>query len=120
MKKVLLSIVFCLAAVSLFSQDIIGSWSGLLVVPGGQLRVVFNISAAEDGYSATLDSPDQNAFGIPITSVKLDGKKVTITQTDLGIEYKGEVKDKSLIEGIFTQMGQSFDMNLKKEEEEKE
>jgi len=69
-----------------FSQDITGQWTGLLKVQGMQLRVVFNISKTDSGYSSTMDSPDQGAKGIPVTSTIFDNPKLKIEVSSLKVE----------------------------------
>lgn len=118
MKKIAIIFTLFLAGISLQAQDIIGTWMGVLSAGGTELRVNFNISKTDDGYTATLDSPDQNAYGIPVTKVEFKNPDVTITVTDLTIVYKGKLTKKDLIEGTFTQMGQSFEMNMTKKKEE--
>ncbi len=117
MKKIafVLIILFCTLYVA--GQDISGKWNGLLSAAGTELRVDFNIAAKDGGYTATLDSPDQNAYGIPVTTIEYKKPELTITITDLGIVYKATLKEKNLFEGTFTQMGQSFPMNLKRKVE---
>jgi hypothetical protein len=119
MKKAVISIVLFLTVVTLIGQDITGTWNGILDVQGVQLRVDFHITATADGYTAKMDSPDQNAFGIPVTSTVFKKPDLTIKMTDLGAEYKGKLTSEELFEGTFTQMGQSFEMNLKKKKEDK-
>ena len=89
----------------------------MLVVPGVELHINFNISQGENGYTATLDSPDQNAYGIPVSSVKFEDNKLTITVTDLAIEYIGDLVEKDLIKGTFTQFGNSMDLELTRKKE---
>jgi len=53
-----------------YEVEIVGSWLGTSTVPGAELRLVFHITEAEDGtLTATMDSPDQSADGIPISEV---------------------------------------------------
>ncbi|HER08159.1 MAG TPA: hypothetical protein ENO20_04545 [Bacteroides sp.] len=115
MKKITVSaIILLLAGICLSGQDITGTWNGVLVIPGGQLRVDFHITTMDDGYTSTMDSPDQGAFGIPVTSTEFEDRELTITVTNLGIVYKGTLKEDHTVEGTFTQMGQSFDLTLTK------
>lgn len=93
------------------AQDITGQWSGVLKVQGVQLRLVFNISKTENGYSSTMDSPDQGAKGIPVTSTRFDNSKLRLEITNARIEYSGELKENEII-GIFRQNGQEFPVNL--------
>ena len=114
MKTTAIAIIMFLATVSMHGQDIIGTWNGVLNVQGTTLRVDFNISSTDDGYTSTMDSPDQNAFGIPVTTTEFKNSELYITVNDLGITYKGKLNKENIIEGTFTQMGQAFEMNLTK------
>jgi hypothetical protein len=119
MKKSAFILVLFLASFSMYGQkDITGTWNGLLETPNGNLRVDFHITATDDGFSSKMDSPDQNAFGIPVTSTKYENSELTIKLPDFGIEYKGKQTSDDLIEGKFTQMGQVFDFKLKKKKKE--
>ena len=68
-----------LISLSSLAQDINGQWHGALKVQGIQLRLVFNVEQTESGYSATMDSPDQGAFGIPATSAHFENNVLKIT-----------------------------------------
>lgn len=114
MKKTTFLIVLFLATFSLYGQKIAGTWNGILEAGEVTLRVDFHITSTDDGYSATLDSPDQNAYGIPVSTVEFTKPDVAITVVNLNIEYEGKLEDDNTIKGTFTQMGQSFEMDLKK------
>lgn len=120
MKKILLITTSILIALSVYSQDITGQWNGVLKVQGIQLRVVFNIDAVENGYSSTMDSPDQGAKGIPVTTTSFENSIVKLAIVNAGIEYEGVLGDDNVVVGNFKQAGQSFPMNLSKEAVEKE
>ena len=117
MKKSLIVVTMLLITIAVFAQDITGTWNGKLVTPGGDLRVDFNITVTEDGYTSTLDSPDQNAYGIPVNSAVFEKPELTIKVTDLDVVYVGKLIHDNTIEGTFTQMGQSFEMKLVKKKE---
>ena len=57
----------------LCAQDITGQWNGVLNIQGMNMRIVFHISKIDNGYASTMDSPDQSAFGIPVTATIFDG-----------------------------------------------
>ncbi len=114
MKKIVsLLILFCSFAIS--SQEIVGDWSGNLKTQGVELRLVFHISEANNTYSGTLDSPDQKAFGIPISSINVKDNKITISMDKLEANYNGTLEDSGIIIGAFKQAGQSFKLNLSKD-----
>ena len=106
----------------LSAQDITGTWAGELsftdqMGQAQKLTVKFNISATDDGYTSTLDSPDQNTFGIAVDTTIFEKPELTIKAIDLNLEYVGNVVDDTNIKGTLTQHGQSFEMDLKKETE---
>lgn len=120
MKKIITFIaVFC-SITTLFSQDITGTWNGILKVQGMQLGLVFHINKTENGFSSTMDSPDQKAFGIPVTTTNFENSKLTIAIANARIEYEGVLGADGNITGTFKQSGQSFPMNLSKGKVEKE
>ena len=74
-----------------------------------------HIAAAPDGaLTATLDSPDQGMFGVPVTSAAMMNSKLTLTVDSLPMHptYEGTVKpDGSGIDGTWTQ-GQRYTLNF--------
>ena len=107
MKKFILSTVSLLLAFSAWSQDIKGSWNGLLDVSIIKLRLVFHIEEKDGVYSATMDSPDQGAKGLPVTSVTFKNPHLQINIADVGANYEGVLQNDT-IRGNFMQMGQVF------------
>lgn len=112
----LLGLVLAKCAVG---QDITGQWNGVLKVQGTQLRIVFNISKSESGYTATMDSPDQHAKGIPVSSVNFENSTLQLAATALRMEYEGSLKPEGIVEGTFKQAGLSIPLNLSREVVEK-
>ncbi|NBA86675.1 alpha/beta fold hydrolase [Emticicia sp. CRIBPO] len=101
------------------AQDITGQWNGVLKFQGTQLRLVFNISKSEKGYSSTMDSPDQGAKGIPVTATTFENSKLKIEIANAGITYGGELKENE-VQGTFKQGGMEFPLNLSRKAIEKE
>jgi len=116
--RTLAAIALTLAAFSPLCRaqsQIAGDWQGTLNAGGAQLRLVLHITAAKDGgLAATLDSIDQGAMGIPVTSIALKDSKLAFTIDAAHIAYEGTVnKDATGIDGTFTQ-GQSLALNFKR------
>lgn len=86
MRKLMVSVMFILLSITVGAAQSAtvelqpGHWSGPIKTPMGDLTIVFNI-ASEDGktFTATCDSPDQGATGIPVESVTTDGSKVVLS-----------------------------------------
>ncbi|MDY0025092.1 MAG: alpha/beta fold hydrolase [Lentimicrobium sp.] len=119
MKTISILIVTLLISHVLTAQDITGQWNGILNVPGIQLRLVFNVSKSDKGYSSTMDSPDQGANDIPVTNTTFENSNIKFEVANLRIEYIGELKGNEII-GTFKQAGQEFPMNLSRKAIEKE
>ncbi len=118
MKRIAAIFVILVTVIGTYGQDISGQWNGVLKVQGMQLRIVFNITKTGNGYSSTMDSPDQGAKGIPVTSTIFGKSKLKLEITNLKFEYTGELKGK-IIEGFMKQNGMEFPMNLSQAGNEK-
>jgi uncharacterized protein len=119
MKKYLLISLSLLFATVVFGQDITGEWNGALKVGGMQLRLVFHITKTDKGYSATMDSPDQGAKGIPMSKATFENSKLTVQMDAAKIEYTGNLDNTGVVTGTFNQAGQSFPMVLTRKAAEK-
>src|SRR5690606_4549548 len=113
MKHLVLTLVSVIS-MSIYGQDITGKWNGALKVQGVQLRLVFNVTASEGGYSATMDSPDQGATGIPVTETTFTDPNIKFVIANAGIEYSGVLKENQFV-GTFKQSGMEFPMNLSRD-----
>lgn len=113
-------IIMMISTLAISAQDVIGSWHGLLKVSGIELRISFNISQNNGVYSSTMDSPDQGAFGIAMTSTEINDNGVKITYAAASIVYNGTVKSNELITGTFTQGGMDIPLDLSRTLPEKE
>ena len=108
MKK-LITLILLLAASTTFAQDVTGTWNGLLKFPGGQLPLALHVTKAEKGYTATMDSPDQGAMGIPVPTVEFENNIFAFVVPAGKIAYRGTLEN-NVIKGTFTQNG--YDMPL--------
>ena len=93
-----------------------GSWAGKLQLPGASLRIVLHVKAATAGtYTATLDSPDQGARGIPATRVVWKNDSLQLDVGSIGGSYAGRLNaDSLLLTGHWRQGSQRLPLNLKK------
>ncbi|MGH7718313.1 MAG: CocE/NonD family hydrolase [Gemmatimonadaceae bacterium] len=93
--------------------DLTGSWHGKLVLPQGELRIVFHLSRKDSGYTATLDSPDQDATGIPVSAVTVKGDTIRLDVDAAGGVYDGVVQQGGQkIAGKWSQGGSSLPLEL--------
>lgn len=89
-----------------------GQWQSTLdltgipqVKPGTTLRVVCNIRKNQDGtLGGTIDSPDQNATGIPLDTVTIKDGAVHLQSNKVAAAFDGQLsKDGSQIAGQWKQ-----------------
>jgi len=120
MKYITLSLFTLFITLTVYGQNITGQWNGILKVQGTQLRVVFNITKIDNEYSATMDSPDQGAKGIPVTSTSFENSILTVEITNASIHYKGTLTAQGSFIGTFKQGNSEFPMNLSRKSIEKE
>jgi pimeloyl-ACP methyl ester carboxylesterase len=96
------SLVCAAAAQNL--EAIRGDWNGRIA---GRLPIIFHL-----GDKVTLDSPDQNAFGMPANLNISDGK-VVISIGAAGPRFEGELSaNGQSLSGLFHQAGQSIPLVL--------
>lgn len=104
-------VLICFLSTVAFSQKIEGVWHGALSIKGMKLRLDFNISKKDSGYVATMDSPDQSAFDIPMTAATFLNNQLELTLTAAKIVYKAILQNDTL-KGEFTQAGQSMPLEM--------
>jgi hypothetical protein len=109
----LAGLVLMLAPSCNAQAQLAGDWQGTLSAGSVQLRLVLHVTAAKDGsLTATLDSVDQGAYGIPVTSVTFKDSKFSLVVDAVHGTYDGIVnKDASEIDGTWSQ-GQPIDLNF--------
>ena len=99
-----------------------GAWEGALDVGGPKLRLVLKISKEKDGsLSATMDSLDQNAMDLPVSSITLDGDNLRFEMKAIGGLYDGKLnKERSEVAGTWRQGDNSLPLNFKRAEKKSE
>lgn len=99
------------------ASAITGKWRGNIEIGSRKLPLVFNFRETADGKPAvTLDSPQQNAFGIPVDATICRDDSVSLVCPRIGATYNASVREK-IIDGVFTQAGYSFPLRLTPEED---
>lgn len=113
--SMLVSIAFAASQEQIVPVKPDGDWKGTLDAAGTKLDLVLHISSKDGALSATLDSPDQGATGLPIDSISLTGKSLRFEMKSLGANYEGVFSaDGSQIEGQFSQQGVRLPLTFKR------
>jgi len=98
-------------------EKIVGHWQGVLKFQGGSLRIVFHIAKKEGGgLTASLDSPDQAAKGLPVAAVGIRGQAVQLIADPAdpnGMQFFGDLSaDGKAIVGKWKQGGQELPFTI--------
>ncbi len=123
-KRILMFLVFISfvignASAQTDNDSLTGTWQGTLKVQAFELRIVFNVTEAEGNLTATMDSPDQNAFGIKVDSVSFNNDSVYFFIAPVKGYYEGIYQTDS-ISGTWHQGGRALPVVLKKTEKVEE
>ena len=116
MLRPVLALVF-LASTSLAAPppDVAGSWSGVMKVPGGELRLVVHLERDSEGrLSGTIDSPDQGVRGLVIAKAVYEGANLTLILNQPPARFVGTRKPDGSIHGQWHQGGAQLPLVLKR------
>jgi CubicO group peptidase (beta-lactamase class C family) len=114
-KRFYTTILLCLAFTTWAdAQTIVGSWSGPIKLPQGDLTFVLNVSGTSGSYKATADSPDQNSYGMPVDTLMFDGEVLRFAIEKLKVKYEGTIVRADSVSGDFVQNGATFPLGFKK------
>lgn len=115
MIRVAALLLFCLPLLTAQSSPVEGSWEGTLKLPAAQLRLRIHVKAGPGGALAgTMDSPDQGALGLPLSSVTFAGGTLKWEMSQIRASYEGKLNEaRTEIEGSFTQ-GMALPLTLKR------
>ena len=93
MKRILLLAALVIAATCFASaQDITGDWQGTLSMDDAEQRLVLHITKNPDGtLKATVDSVDLGQNGLAVTSLSLEGSKLTFDVDAIDASYRRKV-----------------------------
>jgi pimeloyl-ACP methyl ester carboxylesterase len=93
-----------------------GLWQGTLAAGPAKLRLVLRIVRSPDGrLSGTMDSVDQGAKGLPMSSITLENGAVRFAILSIGGEYQGTLgKGGSEMSGEWKQGGASLPLSFQR------
>jgi len=96
------------------SPAIEGAWLGTLEAGAVKLHLTLHVNRARDGkLTASLDSVDQGAMGIPATRVTLNGGAVVLEWESIRASFAGALSpDGSALTGQFRQAGMTLPLTF--------
>ncbi len=89
------------------ASAIAGDWEGVLDTGAVKLRTVLHVTVNSDGsLTATVDSPDQGAMGLPVATTTFQDGELVLLLPDLAARYRGALNPAGTeIAGIWAQRG---------------
>lgn len=94
------------------------AFAGVLDLGPKQLRLVLQLVLDNGGWTGKLDSPDQNAFGMPIDKVERTAAKLQFAMAAIGAGYDGAFDaDGGAIRGTWAQAGRAWPLVLRRSRE---
>jgi len=99
----------------LAERPLAATWEGILDAGMQRLRFILHLSRdAKGALRATVDSPDQGAFGLPVDSAKLEGSRLQLKVPVVQAEFDGRLNDRGdELGGTWRQGGGMFPLKLK-------
>lgn len=93
----------------------VGTWEGTLNISGTKLRLAFEIKAAGENFTATMDSIDQGAKGIPLSPPVWKDDTLTLELPAAKLTYTAKLSaDGQELQGTFKQAGMELPLTLKR------
>lgn len=90
-----------------------GTWHGALNLPGQTLHIVVHFSLAQAAWSATMDVPEQRAYGIEMENVKAENGLIAFGNAMMNMQYEGQLNAAGdSIKGSFSQSGMVLELNM--------
>jgi len=94
-------------------DKLVGIWEGNLLVESTELPLVFKVSKdSSNNFKATLDSPSQNAYDVPLGELSFNDGEVKIDAPYLAAYYTDRFTDDLTLKGTWNQAGYSFPLTL--------
>ena len=97
----------------------VGSWSGTMSSPAGDLEMRVDLALDNGEWSAQMFSVTQGNAQIPVESVTVEGAAISLAMPVIGGSYEGVLADDGQrIEGTFAQMGTELALALERMSDE--
>jgi pimeloyl-ACP methyl ester carboxylesterase len=111
----MLRTITCILLIA-FSHNLKGqtlhSWKGALSLGSNSLRLNIHIESTTSGCKATLDSPDQGAYGIAFAQCHLVNDSIYLSAPQMMASYSGRYVTSDSIHGVWAQGGMELSLNL--------
>ncbi|MDH4038439.1 MAG: lysophospholipase [Candidatus Krumholzibacteria bacterium] len=94
------------------------TWSGTLHTGGVNLRMTLHLNGTADGWSGTLDSPDQGAYGVPLGEITVVDGEIRFTVPSAQGTFVGRLDSTTTtMTGTWSQSGFALPLELVRTDE---
>src|SRR5450432_566564 len=115
MRILLFIAIFIFNCLVSFSQNIEGDWQGNLEIKGLKIPLVFHFYRDSLGkWNGKLDSPSQNAMGLPYSDVTTNGDSLVVALKAISGFYSGKFMTADSISGTWHQGPGQLPLNISK------
>ena len=99
--------------------DLSGAWKGDIVAGAQRIPTIIRIERTDaGGYTASMDSPDQGVFDVPVESVTVKGRDIEFDVSIAQALYNASLDDSGKrMEGVWSQGGGKFELNVEYQSE---
>lgn len=109
--KSLLLLLSALLSAAIQASALDGQWEGRLSLGPYKIPLVFNFSCGTEAMQCTLDSPSQNATGIPMTVALCTADSLVLDCPAISATFRARIES-GCISGKFTQRGIAMPLKL--------
>lgn len=117
MARFLLAFAFAVFPIWTQTATLVGDWMGTLEIGSARLRLALHVVSGEAGLAAKLDSIDQGAMGLAVTTVTQQGALVRLELRPQVASYEGRLnKEGTEIAGEWRQGSAALPLTFKRSE----
>jgi len=113
----MVTIAASLGASSLSAQ-VVGDWAGTLNAAGAEFALILHITETDGALAATMDSPDQGAYGIVANSAVFARDTLTVEFARIGGSFEGQLSGEDGLSGTWSQGGGTYPLSFVRTEVE--
>jgi len=93
------------------TEGMLGRWAGIIVSGNDKYHILLHIWSEDGTLGGALDSPDQEAFGLGISALRLDGNKLSFNVPGVNGSFEGTLDD-AVIHGTWKQGTAALKLDL--------
>ncbi|MEM7010473.1 MAG: alpha/beta hydrolase [Verrucomicrobiota bacterium] len=98
------------------SDSFAGTWTGVVDYGTIEVPVVFELKGGPSAYTGEVKFPDSSKFGIPMSSIIVDGRKISLVINKVNSKYEGRITANRMRGEWTGENDGTVDLDLEREE----